>query len=259
MLEEKHMKTLALAGLLAVLGAGAAAAATTHTVVKGDHLWGLAGRYYKNNFRWQAIFAANKDTIKDPHWIYPGQVLTIPDLPSPEIGELPAEPLPQEASAPVQQPDETAETAEAPEAAPQAPAQAASAPAPEPAPAKTDDLSAKMPAGMAGMYPSMVRVNEAKDWKEDGRITEFGGREILAAAGDRVVGALDQPASPGQEFEVYRKAAPEELDAQPDARHFQRVGVIKVEADLGKGQYRFLIVSSVDSVQAGDVLKRKAS
>jgi len=246
-------KTIGSLGLLALLAAGALAAPATHTVVKGDHLWGLAGTYYQNHFRWQAIYAANKDKIKDPNLIYPGQALTIPDLPSPAVGELPAQPMPEKASAPVTPAPEEAAAAPPPAAPAPSPA-----PAPEPAPAKTDDLSARMPEGQAGMYPSMTTVDVAADWKEDGTITEFRGREFMAAAGDRVLGRLEQPAEPGAQFEVYRQAAAQELDADPNARHLQRVGVIKVEESLGKNLYRFLIVKSVDSVEAGDLLKKRS-
>ena len=49
-----------------------------HTVVKGDCLWNIAKEYYGDASRWPEIYEANKGKIKDPHWIYPGQVFTIP-------------------------------------------------------------------------------------------------------------------------------------------------------------------------------------
>ncbi len=52
---------------------------TTYTVVKGDCLWFIAGRFYNNPFLWPIIYEANKDKIKDPHWIYPDQVFIIPN------------------------------------------------------------------------------------------------------------------------------------------------------------------------------------
>jgi LysM repeat protein len=54
------------------------APARTYTVVSGDCLWNIAIRYYGNGALWPRIFDANRDKIKDPHWIYPGQVFTIP-------------------------------------------------------------------------------------------------------------------------------------------------------------------------------------
>lgn len=49
----------------------------THTVVYGDTLWDLAYSYLGDSMRWPEIYEVNKNKIRDPHWIYPGQVLTI--------------------------------------------------------------------------------------------------------------------------------------------------------------------------------------
>lgn len=50
----------------------------THTVVKGDTLWAIAKKYYGNGSQYPKIHNANKDKVKNPNLIYPGQVLTIP-------------------------------------------------------------------------------------------------------------------------------------------------------------------------------------
>lgn len=53
---------------------------TTHTVVKGECLWFIAGydNIYRNPLQWPLIYKANKDKIKNPDLIYPGQVFIIP-------------------------------------------------------------------------------------------------------------------------------------------------------------------------------------
>lgn len=51
-----------------------------YTVVKGDCLWNIAKRYYNNPFLWQKIYLANKDKIKNPDLIYPGQVFVLPEI-----------------------------------------------------------------------------------------------------------------------------------------------------------------------------------
>lgn len=50
------------------------------TVIPGDCLWKIAGFswIYDNPLEWPKIYEANKDKIKDPDLIYPGQVLDIP-------------------------------------------------------------------------------------------------------------------------------------------------------------------------------------
>lgn len=50
----------------------------THKVVRGDTLWGLAQRYLGNGLRWPEIYRLNASQIRNPHWIYPGQVFKIP-------------------------------------------------------------------------------------------------------------------------------------------------------------------------------------
>lgn len=50
----------------------------TYTVVRGDCLWNIAKKFYGNGSQYTKIYNANKDKIKSPNLIYPGQVLTIP-------------------------------------------------------------------------------------------------------------------------------------------------------------------------------------
>ncbi|MDQ2889749.1 MAG: LysM peptidoglycan-binding domain-containing protein [Gemmatimonadota bacterium] len=57
--------------------ARAAAAVVKHTVRSGDTLWDIASHYLKDPHKWPDVFHANTDIVKNPHWIYPGQVLTI--------------------------------------------------------------------------------------------------------------------------------------------------------------------------------------
>ena len=50
----------------------------THVVQSGDTLWAIAKKYYGNGNQYTKIFNANKDKIKNPNLIYPGQKLVIP-------------------------------------------------------------------------------------------------------------------------------------------------------------------------------------
>lgn len=65
--------------------------AQTYTVVSGDTLWKISTNFYGTGTRWPEIYGANSGSIEETanryrggrgsdngHWIYPGQVLTIP-------------------------------------------------------------------------------------------------------------------------------------------------------------------------------------
>ena len=50
----------------------------SYTVQSGDSLSKIAKNVYGDANKWHAIFDANRDKIKNPDLIHPGQVLTLP-------------------------------------------------------------------------------------------------------------------------------------------------------------------------------------
>jgi len=50
----------------------------SYTVKSGDSLSKIAKHVYGDASKWHAIFDANRDKIKNPDLIQPGQVLTLP-------------------------------------------------------------------------------------------------------------------------------------------------------------------------------------
>jgi nucleoid-associated protein YgaU len=67
----------------AVPGAAAAAAGNVAQsafviIRRGDNLWRISRRNYGRGIRYHAIFSANREQIRDPDLIYPGQVFVVP-------------------------------------------------------------------------------------------------------------------------------------------------------------------------------------
>ena len=63
-----------------VQGGSSSTAAKIYEVKPGDSLSKIAKNEYGDANKWPQIFAANKDQLKDPNKIFPGQKLTIPPL-----------------------------------------------------------------------------------------------------------------------------------------------------------------------------------
>ncbi|MCE1242242.1 LysM domain-containing protein [Oryzomicrobium sp.] len=82
------MKRIIAALTLGMIAATASAQATApltladgapdrHVVVKGDTLWGISGKFLQQPWRWPEIWRLNKDEVKNPHRIYPGDIIVL--------------------------------------------------------------------------------------------------------------------------------------------------------------------------------------
>src|SRR3954462_7016655 len=81
-------KSITALAFFAVSGAALAQAPTApltlkpdapdrYVVVPGDTLWGISQRYTDSPWRWPELWSMNKDDIRNPHLIYPGDVLVL--------------------------------------------------------------------------------------------------------------------------------------------------------------------------------------
>ena len=47
----------------------------TYTIVRGDTLWDISSIFLRSPWRWPELWGMNLDDIRNPHLIYPGQIL----------------------------------------------------------------------------------------------------------------------------------------------------------------------------------------
>ena len=61
-----------------VQGGSSSTAEKLHVVLSGDSLSKIAKKHYGHAALWTRVFEANRDVIRDPDNIFPGQKLRIP-------------------------------------------------------------------------------------------------------------------------------------------------------------------------------------
>ena len=61
-------------------GASEAGGVSVRTVQPGNSLWRIARERYGRGILYVQVFEANRDRIRNPHLIYPGQVFLLPEI-----------------------------------------------------------------------------------------------------------------------------------------------------------------------------------
>lgn len=257
------MKTVFLYALLALSpvvaaaqaeapeGAGVLKVTKRHQVVEGDTLWGLAGKYYADPFKWGKIFTANMTLVGDPDLILPQWELLIPGLTDEIRAAKPAPPA---------EPEKVEELVAPPmEAAPAAP------PAAVPSQGlgsyqKLPDLSEEMPEDQKE-WSSFVRTGLAgPDWREDGRVAGVEGADenSLSFTGETVSVRMRSGVmcKAGDYLEVYKVGSTVTRDGKVAGTEIQRVALLEVISSGGR-DLKARVLDANSPVHKGLSVKKK--
>ena len=232
-------------------------AGKTYTVKKGDTLWDISGVFLKDPFKWPAIWEKNPK-VKDPHWIYPGDVLII--LPSGEIRKKVVE-----KAAEVQPTQEKKEEVKEPpkEEAPAVAEPKAEVEVPEAVPVTEEVQPVAIPVQTKQTirYPGIERVGFITSNGESslGKIVDAKEDKLMLSTGDDVYidTGEEKGVKKGDKFTIYRIAAPvyHPVRKKLVGHQVDILGTVEVTAPhdkVSEGQ----ILESFDAISRGDSLRR---
>lgn len=150
-----------------------------YTVVKGDTLWDISGKFLEHPWQWPQLWH-NNPQIKNPHWIYPGDTLYFSYVNGePRLSLSPLD------SGYGEQPDLTPHIRVSP----------------------IEQAIPMIPSDAIAQFLSSPKVVSAEELPLAPYVLEIADEHLVAGAGDRVyVRAIENPE--GLEYTIYRQGKP---------------------------------------------------
>ncbi len=203
----------------------------SHTVVKGDTLWGISGTFLDKPWCWPQVWGMNKEEIANPHWIYPGQIIWFDR----EAGRLRLGNKVGDGSGGV------GDTSLSPQL-------------------RTEGLGKEavqsIPSGVIEPFLSQPLIIEEDELKNAPRILATRGARVFLGKGDKAYVRGDLKG--GESFQVFRPGKPlvDPITKQVVATEAFYLGTLKLEtaAEKGSDVHTFKVASAKEEMGKGDLL-----
>ncbi len=239
-------------------GAGGFKVLKIHQIEKGDTLWDLAGKYYKDPFMWGRIYNANFSSVANPDRIYPRDELVIPDIT--ELLVPYRQPPAQSREAEEFYPDEA--EVYAPPASVRTQAFSVQSAGEMLKDFDAYYLSEEMPEDQTEWSDSVKVVPD--DWREDGVVTarlkdedDFLS-EGLSITGEMLEIEMRGPvARPGDYLAIYLRGNDAyDKSGKRAGRKLQPIGLAEVVSAEGR-TLKARVIDSTTGIKSGYVVKKK--
>jgi nucleoid-associated protein YgaU len=205
----------------------AESAPTRYEVKRGDTLWSIAARFLKSPWRWGEIWRMNKDQIRNPHRIYPGDVIVL---------KTGADGRPQLAIAPTEEPRPTVRLG----------------PTVRTTPIDTAAIPSIPPAVIDPFLTRPLIVGE-ENLTNAPRIVGGPDSRVVLASGYKVY-ATGLPASDGANWQVYRPAKPLFSPGKKEVLGYEAEYLGDAVVDKHGEVATLIIVNSKSEIVVGDRL-----
>lgn len=239
-----------------------------HKVEKGDTLWDLSRKYYKDPFMWGRIYNANFSSVANPDRIYPKDEIVIPDVTEILIPYRRALPRTVQAAAEMEAAASPAEDGSEDDGddyvfTPGPVAKKKAAPGGQPGYSASNMLSEEMPEDQKEWADGVRIVPDS--WREDGVITaklkndDPFLEEGLSLAGETLEISMNEPGAfrPGDYLAVYLRGA-DTYDKAGNrlGREVQPAGlaeVLSVDGSVAKAR----VIDATTGISKGYVVKKQ--
>jgi hypothetical protein len=203
-----------------------------HLVVRGDTLWGISGKFLQHPWCWPQVWGLNRDQIRDPHWIYPGQTVYFDRVAGrlrlgSAVGSQTAGGIPNVRLSPQVRMKDLAQ-----------------------------DAIPAIPANAIGPFLSQPLIIEENELKDAPRIVAAQEGHVFLGKGDKAYVRGDLKGSTS--FQVFRPGKPLRDPVTKSILGYEAayLGILKLEraAQADNEAHRFVVATSKEEMGVGDQL-----